>query len=48
MRAAYPRLRTASSRRLTGGGHADGWASGQRADLGTGSRLGRRPRGEIA
>lgn len=48
MRAAYPRLRTASSRRLTGGGHASGWASGQRADLGTGSRLGRPPRGEIA
>jgi len=48
MRSAYPRLRTASSRRLIGGGHASGWASGQRADLGTGSRLGRRPRGEIA
>jgi len=48
MRAAYPRLRTASSRRLTGGGHASGWASGQRADLGTLSRLARPPRDEIA
>lgn len=48
MRATYPRLRAAASRRLSGGGHADGWASGQRADLGTGSRVGRRPRGEIA
>jgi len=48
MRAAYPRLRTAASRRLTGGGRESGWSSGQRADLGTGSRLGRRPRGEIA
>jgi hypothetical protein len=48
MRATYPRLRTASSRRLSGGGLADGWASGQRADLGTGARVGRRPRGEIA
>jgi hypothetical protein len=48
MRAAYPRLRTAASRRLTGGGHASGWASGQRADLGAGHRLGRGPRGEVA
>lgn len=45
---AYPLLGTASPRRLTGGGHTAGWASGQRADLGTGGRLGRRPRGEIA
>ena len=48
MREAYPRLRTAPGRRLSGGGTAEGWASGQRADLGTGSRLGRRTRGEIA
>ncbi|HET8558922.1 MAG TPA: DUF2786 domain-containing protein [Marmoricola sp.] len=48
MRAAYPRLRTAASRQLSGGGHALGWASGHQADLGTGARLGRRPRGEIA
>ncbi|HEY6933246.1 MAG TPA: DUF2786 domain-containing protein [Marmoricola sp.] len=48
MRAAYPRLRTAAGRRLMGGGHAHGWASGQRADLGSGARLGPGARGEIA
>lgn len=40
MRAAYPRLRVAASRRLTGGGMVDGWASGQQADLGTGVAAG--------
>lgn len=34
LRAAYPRLQTAGPRRLTGGGGAAGWQSGQRADLG--------------
>ncbi len=36
MQAAYPHLRTAGPRLLSGGGAASGWASGQRADLGTG------------
>lgn len=31
---AYPRLRAGTSRRLSGGGHLDGWRAGQRADLG--------------
>ncbi len=35
---AYPDLRRAATRRLSGSGRADGWAAGQRADLG-GSRL---------
>ncbi|HET8602301.1 MAG TPA: DUF2786 domain-containing protein [Marmoricola sp.] len=48
MRTAYPRLRTAPGRRLSGGGHAYGWATGQRADLGTDGRLGGALRGEIA
>lgn len=47
MRAAYPRLRTAPTRRLSGGGGLEGWEAGQRADLG-GTRLGGRPAGEIA
>lgn len=34
----YPNLRTARPRRLSGSGHVDGWAAGQRADLG-GPRL---------
>lgn len=46
LRAAYPRLRTARSRALTGNGGLDGWAAGQRADLG-GTRLGRRATGEL-
>jgi hypothetical protein len=35
---AYPRLRTAARRRLAGGGLAQGYAAGERADLG-GTRL---------
>ena len=35
----YPHLQQASARRLSGTGRHDGWAAGQRADLG-GSRLG--------
>jgi hypothetical protein len=35
----YPHLQQASTRRLSGTGRHDGWAAGQRADLG-GSRLG--------
>ena len=34
MHAAYPRLTTARPRSLSGSGVADGWAAGQRADLG--------------
>lgn len=41
--AAYPRLGTARPRNLSGGGLSDGWAAGQRADLG-----GRRVRGGTA
>jgi hypothetical protein len=37
--ATYPDLRTLSARRLSGSGQAQGWAAGQRADLG-GARLG--------
>lgn len=48
MRAAYPRLRASATRQLSGGGAEDGWASGQRADLGLGARVGRRARGEVA
>lgn len=47
MQAAYPEVRSASRRHLSGGGGRDGWASGQRADLG-GRRLGGGSRGEIA
>lgn len=36
---AYPRLRTARTRYLTGSGIADGQAAGERADLGTTSRV---------
>lgn len=39
--AAYPHLSTARPRRLSGGGAVEGWAAGQRADLG-GTRLGGR------
>lgn len=45
--AAYPDVRRSRPRRLTGGGMGDGWASGQRADLGLDPRLGRAPRGEL-
>ncbi len=38
MEAAYPRVGTARRRSLSGSGGADGWAAGQRADLG-GARL---------
>lgn len=37
--ATYPDLRTLSTRRLSGSGRAQGWAAGQRADLGS-TRLG--------
>ena len=44
----YPHLVTAQSRRLSGSGGMAGWRAGQRADLGSSSRLGGRPRGRIA
>ncbi|MFS3128931.1 DUF2786 domain-containing protein [Nocardioides sp. Bht2] len=34
MQEAYPRLRSARARQLSGSGAADGWDAGQRADLG--------------
>ena len=43
----YPRLRTASTRSLSGSGGASGWAAGQRADLG-GRPVGRDGRRQIA
>lgn len=46
MHQEYPRLRTASPRRLSGSGGEEGWAAGQSADLG-GSRLGRGERGAL-
>ncbi len=45
MHDAYPHLRTARPRLLTGGGGQHGWAAGQRADLGDRSRLAARVRG---
>lgn len=39
MHATYPDLRTARARQLSGSGAGQGWAAGQRADLG-GTRLG--------
>lgn len=42
----YPRLRTAPERRLSGSGMTDGWAAGQRADLG-GTRLAGMPSGML-
>ncbi len=39
MEASYPHVQTARPRSLSGSGGAQGWAEGQRADLG-GSRLG--------
>lgn len=36
---AYPVLRASAPRMLSGSGHLDGFASGQRADLGRGQRL---------
>lgn len=46
-REAYPQLRTIK-RTLTGSGGEDGWASGQRADLGRHGRVASAPRGEVA
>jgi len=43
--ATYPDLETASARRLSGSGKAQGWAAGQRADLGTARLSG--ARGEL-
>lgn len=48
MHAAYPRLKNAARRRLSGGGAREGFLSGQRADLGTGNGLARRRSGELA
>jgi len=45
MHDAYPHLRTARPRVLSGGGGHHGWAAGQRADLGDRSRLAARVRG---
>jgi hypothetical protein len=45
MHDAYPQLRTARPRVLSGGGGHHGWAAGQRADLGDRSRLASRVRG---
>jgi Protein of unknown function (DUF2786) len=42
----YPRLRTGRRRSLSGSGMAEGWAAGQRADIGDG-RLDRRSRGVL-
>ncbi len=36
----YPRLGTARTRRLSGSGSRSGWQAGQRADLGSGARVG--------
>ena len=47
MHRAYPRLRNAARRRLSGGGARDGYSSGERADLGTGNGLGQRRSGEL-
>ncbi len=45
-REAYPRLRT-SRRTLSGSGGMDGWASGQRADLGRHGKVDRPRHGEL-
>jgi hypothetical protein len=42
----YPRLRSGRQRSLSGSGMAQGWAAGQRADIG-GGRLGRPSRGAL-
>lgn len=44
----YPHLSKGQSRRLSGTGGMAGWQAGQRADLGGGSGLGGRPRGQVA
>ncbi len=43
LESAYPRLGTARPRSLSGSGSGQGWAAGQRADLGGGARLGGEP-----
>ncbi|MGH3356427.1 MAG: DUF2786 domain-containing protein [Nocardioidaceae bacterium] len=43
----YPRLGSARRRSLSGSGMADGWAAGQRADIGGSGRLTRPPRGAL-
>lgn len=48
MNAAYPRLKMAGPRRLSGGGAANGYASGQRADLGTDARIGAHGRRQLS
>lgn len=42
----YPRLQNGRRRSLSGSGIADGWAAGQRADIG-GAKLSRPPRGAL-
>jgi hypothetical protein len=44
----YPYLRKAKARQLSGSGGRSGWQAGQRADLGTGSRVSSRRPGQIA
>jgi hypothetical protein len=44
----YPHLRRVKARQLSGSGGRSGWLAGQRADLGTGSRVPSRSRGQIA
>lgn len=44
----YPYLRKAKARQLSGSGGRSGWQAGQRADLGTGSRVSARRPGQIA
>jgi len=44
----YPHLERGQARRLSGSGGMAGWQAGQRADLGGGSRLRGRSRGELA
>lgn len=46
-REAYPHLRSIR-RTLSGSGGQDGWAAGQRADLGRHGRVENTPRGEVA
>lgn len=48
MHRAYPRLKNAARRKLTGGGARDGYNSGERADIGTGNGVGQRRSGELA
>ena len=47
MNAAYPRLRNARRRQLSGGGSREGYASGQRANLSTGTSVGGGTRSEL-